>query len=70
MTPEGWERLLPVLLAQPGHAADALRDLAAVTASWDGGRRAWLVHRVADRGRRGAPLPAALMLALCEVLDD
>ncbi len=70
MSPDAWERLLPVLRAQPWHAADALRDLRAVTRAWDGERRTWLVRRVADRARLGTPLPAALLLALCEVVDD
>ena len=70
MSPEAWERLAPVLRAQPAHAADALSDLRAVTRCWDAKRRAWLVRRVADLGRLGTPLPAALMLALGEVLDD
>ncbi len=67
---EAWERLRPVLVAQPAHAADALSDLRVVTQCWDAERRSWLVHRVADRGRTGTPLPAALMLALCEALDE
>ena len=70
MSPEAWQRLVPVLHAQPGHAADALLDLGSVTRCWDAERRTWLVLRVADRARLGMALPAALMLALCEALDD
>lgn len=68
MSLEAWDRLRPVLAAQPAHAADALSDLHAVTHCWDAERRSWLVDRVADRARSGTPLPAALMLALCEAL--
>ena len=68
--PATWKRLALVLDAQPAHAADALSDLEAVTASWSAERRAWLVVRVAERAGAGVPLPAALMLALGEVLGD
>ncbi len=70
MSPDAWQLLLPVLEAQPQHAVDALIDLRAVTLRWDAERRTWLVRRVAARGLRGTPLPAALMLALCEALDE
>ena len=62
--------LVRALEAQPAHAADALGDLEAVTASWSAERRAWLVVQVAERAGAGVPLPAALMLALGEVLGD
>jgi hypothetical protein len=68
--PAAWKRLATALEAQPAHAADALSDLEAVTAAWSLERRTWLVVRVAEQAHAGVPLPAALMLALCEALDD
>jgi hypothetical protein len=68
--PGTWRRLALVLEAQPAYGEDALSDLEAVTASWSAERRTWLVVRVAERAGAGVPLPAALMLALGEVLGD
>ena len=68
--PAVWTRLASALEAQPAHAADALSDLEAVTASWTRERRTWLIARVAERAIAGVPLPAALMLTLGEVLGD
>ena len=68
--PATWKRLALVLDAQPAHAADALSDLEAVTATWSTVSRTRLLERVAGRAARGVPLPAALMLALSEVLGD
>jgi hypothetical protein len=58
------------LTAQAEHAADAVADLAAITAGWDAASRSALVDRVARQAVRGMPLPAALMVALTEALDD
>jgi hypothetical protein len=63
-------RLQQALATQPHHAADAVADLQAVTARWAGAERERLVIRVADLALTGVPFPAALMVALAEVLDD
>jgi hypothetical protein len=55
---------------QPEHAADSVADLQAVTARWGAAPRERLVLRVADLALAGLPLPAALIVALAEVLDD
>jgi hypothetical protein len=68
--PTTWKRLVLVLEAQPAHADDALGDLEAVTATWSAEARTRLLERVTHRAAGGAPLPAALMLALGEVLDE
>jgi hypothetical protein len=58
------------LASQPAHAEDFLADLEVLTAGWESERRAWLLDRVAWRAVRGTPLPAALIMALAEALDD
>ena len=58
------------LRAQPRHAGDAVDDLVAITRGWDDRQRAWLVARVSCLALRGTALPAALMIALAEVVDD
>lgn len=62
-------RLQLALAAQPQFAEEALADLEAVTAGWDEARRTRLVERVVRHALLGKPLPAALMVALGELLD-
>jgi hypothetical protein len=59
-----------VAAMQPQHAGDACGDLAAVTARWSPAARARLACRVVAWAEAGVPLPAALVLALGERLDD
>ena len=64
-------RMLRLALAsQPEHAGDVLAELEALTAGWGDATRQRLLERVAWRAVRGTPLPAALILALGEVLDE
>jgi hypothetical protein len=50
--------------------SDAWADLAALTARWSPAARAGLARRFVAWAETGVPLPAALMLALGEMLDD
>jgi hypothetical protein len=59
-----------VLAAQPQHTPDAWADLAAVTARWSPAARARLAWRMVAWAQAGVPLPAALVLALGEALDE
>jgi hypothetical protein len=64
-----WARLGPVLERQAAVAVrDALADLEAVSATWDARSRAALLERFAVRAEAGAPLPAAFILALSDLL--
>jgi hypothetical protein len=62
-----WVLLEPVL-ARACCPGDALDDLRHVTATWDAAARTSLIERFASRARAGAPLPAALILALSDLL--
>ncbi|MGI8622263.1 MAG: hypothetical protein ACR2NB_01970 [Solirubrobacteraceae bacterium] len=64
-----WARLATALRGQPGHASDALADLEAATASMDETTRRRLVDYFAGRAEAGAPLPAAFILALIDLLE-
>lgn len=64
-----WARLRAALKAQPAHSADALADLAAVVADWDGGARARLLERFTLRAERGEALPAAFLSSLCDLME-
>lgn len=63
-----WMCLGPALERQPAHALDALGDLRVATASWDASSRTALFERFASRALAGAPLPAAFVLALTDLL--
>ena len=71
MEDSAWiDALRRLVAAQPQHAADAWADVAALTARWSPAARARLVWRVIAWAEAGVPLPAALVLALGEVLDE
>jgi hypothetical protein len=64
-----WLRLGPALERRPVLAAsEALTDLKAATATWDAASRTALLERFASRAEAGAPLPAAFILALTDLL--
>lgn len=63
-------RLEAVLAVGPEHAKDVLADLAAMTAGWKCEQRLWLLRRFTACAEAGAPLPAALLLAVGAGLDD
>lgn len=65
-----WARIAAVLAAQPLHAVDALEDLEAMTLCWSPASRLRLLEHVADRAESGHELPAAVVLALHDMMRD
>ena len=68
VTAPEWAHLSPVLGSGPA-AHDALDDLRAATETWAPVRRAQLIERFVGRAGSGAPLPAAFILALTDLLE-
>jgi hypothetical protein len=64
-----WGRLDAALRAQPEHATATLDDLGVLGARWDAAARARLLERFCLRAERGAPLPAAFICALSDLLE-
>lgn len=65
-----WARLAAVLAREPEHALDVLEDLRAVSQLWSDALRERLLLRFVLRAEAGRPLPAALVLALADLLGE
>lgn len=65
-----WRRLRAALSGQPRHAEAALEDLDALVATWDSDARERLLNRYLEHVERGAPLPAAFILSVSDLLDS
>ncbi len=65
-----WARLDAVLCGQPEHAHDTLGDIEAVTRRWTPELRCLLLERFTLLGEAGLSLPAALLVAVGELMGE
>jgi hypothetical protein len=64
-----WRRLEAALRGQPAHARDALADLSACAAALDVSARDRLLERFCELAEAGAPLPAAFIVSVSDLLE-
>ncbi len=65
----GWERLEAALRGHPAHAHDALADLTALAAEWDGPTQLRLLDAFAKHANCGLPPIAAMSRAVSDLLE-
>lgn len=65
-----WAHLAAVLAREPEHAPDVLEDLRAVSQLWSDALRERLLVRFVARAEDGRELPAAVVLALADLLGE